>query len=105
VEDNTHSIVSLSVFSTRGRYFVALAYERNRPEKIILHEVVTRTWPRIVSDFAAADQKLPYHVVQEMENYLKCGMLEFGFIHFACSDCGKERILSKNSCSDAIINY
>ena len=50
---------------------MALAYERNRPEKTILHEVVTRTWPRIVSDFAAADQIVPYHVVQEMENYLK----------------------------------
>ena len=72
---------------------MALAYDRNRPEKTLLHEVVTRTWPRIVSDFAAADQKVPYHVVQEMENYLKCGMLEFGFIHLACSDCGKERIL------------
>jgi hypothetical protein len=93
VEDNTHFMLFFRVFSTRGRYFVALAYERNRPEKTILHEVVTRTWPRIVSDFAAADQKVPYHVVQEMENYLKCGMLEFGFIHLACSDCGKERIL------------
>ena len=72
---------------------MALAYDRNRPEKTILHEVVTRTWPRIVSDYAVADKKMPYHVVQEMENYLKCGMLEFGFIHLACSDCGKERIL------------
>jgi Transposase zinc-binding domain len=93
MEDTAHRVVACGVFFTCRRYFVALAYERNQPEKTILHEVITRTWPRIVSDYAAADQKVPYHVVQEMENYLKCGMLEFGFIHLACSDCGKERVL------------
>jgi hypothetical protein len=39
-------------------------------------------------------RNLPKHVVQEFEEYLKCGILAHGFLRLKCGDCKAERLVA-----------
>ena len=37
---------------------------------------------------------LPKFVVREVDEYLRCGLLEHGFVRVKCTDCGFERLVA-----------
>jgi hypothetical protein len=58
-----------------------------------LHRVVSAWWPT----FRARAEDvggLPGFVVDEVEEYLRCGILEHGVAHLACRRCGHTMVLA-----------
>jgi len=68
-------------------------YERHRPEQTVLHRIVTAFWPSFREQVEAIGS-LPKFVVREVEEYLRCGILEYGFIRVECPSCGFERLVA-----------
>ena len=73
-----------AVCSTSTR---ADGYERRQPEQTLLYRLVEQYWPQFRERVEQAGG-LPKFVVDEFEAYLRCGILEHGFAHFACRRCG-----------------
>jgi len=58
-------------------------YERHRPEQSVLHRVVSAYWPSFRERVEELGS-LPKFVVREVDEYLRCGLLEHGFIRIRC---------------------
>ena len=68
-------------------------YARRRPEESLLHRVVHKHWPVFR---ARADEQggLPQFVMREFDETLRCGLLEHGLVHLACSRCGHAMVVA-----------
>jgi len=53
-------------------------YERHRPERTLLYQLVEEYSPVFETQWAAEGRVLPDTVRREFEEYLKCGCLEHG---------------------------
>jgi hypothetical protein len=69
------------------------SYKRHRPEETVLHGVVTAYWPSFRERLEAVGS-LPKFIVREVDDYLRCGILDFGFVRVACNACGFERLVA-----------
>lgn len=69
-------------------------YERHEPEKTLLYKAIARHWPGIVRDYAERDVRIAPHVVSEFDRYLRCGILQHGFLLLTCPFCDEERIVA-----------
>ena len=67
-------------------------YERRRPEESVLYRVVSEVWPSFRERIEGLSS-LPKFVVREVDEYLRCGLLEHGFVRVKCTDCGFERLV------------
>jgi len=58
-----------------------------------LHQVFVQHLPEFL---AAADEQggLPKFVRRELEGFMRCGLLEYGFVHMDCPKCGFERLVA-----------
>ena len=63
-------------------------YQRHRPERTLLCQIVEQHYPAFVTHMAQQDRSLPDYVQQEFEDYLRCGRLEHGFLRVRCDTCG-----------------
>jgi hypothetical protein len=64
----------------------AFLYQRHRPEKTLLYQLVSKHYPVFRQQLAEEGKILPGYVQREFEDYLKCGRLEHGFLRVRC-DC------------------
>ncbi len=62
----------------KGRSPLSPPYQRHRPERTLLYQIVERHYPEFRNVMAAQGKPLPLHVQQEFADYLKCGRLEHG---------------------------
>ena len=69
----------------------ARRYERHRPEQTLLYQIVDKHYPEFLAQTAAEGKSLPDYVQQEFTDFLKCGLLEHGFIRVRCESCHHER--------------
>jgi len=60
---------------------------RRAPETSVLHEAFRRGWPEVSGT-------MPASVRQEVERYLQCGDVRYGFAEVACGSCGESRLLA-----------
>lgn len=67
-------------------------YRRRQPEFTVLYRVVQRHW-QTYRERAEASGPLPQFVVDEFEQYLRCGVLAHGAVLVACVDCSHERLV------------
>ena len=72
----------------------APGYERRRPEKTLLYQLVKEHYPAFVTQLAAEGKVLPDYVHQEFEEFLKCGLLEHGFLRVQCDSCHAEQLVA-----------
>lgn len=73
----------------------ALLYQRRRPEKTTLYQVVqehVETFFVQVERETGAD--LPQFVKDEFEAFLQCGILAEGFLRLRCSACAKDTLVA-----------
>ena len=68
-------------------------YERHRPEESVLYRVVSAYWSPFRERLESVGN-LPKFVVRDVDEYLRCGILEHGFIRAQCTDCGFERLVA-----------
>ncbi len=59
---------------------VSPGYERHRPEKTLLYQVIEQHYPDFLSEMEAQDRPLPNYVQDEFEAFLECGRLENGVL-------------------------
>ena len=69
-------------------------YERHRPERTLLYQLIEEYYPALKAHLAAQDSPLPGCVDREFEDYLKCGRLEHGFLRVRCDTCHAEQLLA-----------
>ena len=69
-------------------------YERHRPERTLLYQLVEEYYPALKAQLAAQGTELPEYVQREFEDYLKCGRLEHGFLRVRCDTCHAEHLVA-----------
>ena len=69
-------------------------YSRHRPEATLLYQLVAEHYPRFRDRRAAEGRALPRYVEAEFEAYLKCGLLEPGFLGVMCEACPAEKLVA-----------
>jgi ribosomal protein S27E len=72
----------------------APAYRRHRPEQTVLYAVIAEHYPRFLQSIEASGGHLPAFVRQEFKDYLKCGLLEHGFLRVKCDGCRHEHLVA-----------
>ena len=72
----------------------AFLYQRHRPEKTLLYQLVSKYYPAFRQQLAEEGRILPGYVQREFEDYLKCGRLEHGFLRVRCENCHEERLVA-----------
>jgi ribosomal protein S27E len=68
-------------------------YRRYRPETTLLYQLVAEHYPAFRDRRAAEDRPLPRYVEAEFDAYLKCGLLEHGFLRVKCDACQAEKLV------------
>jgi len=71
-----------------------IKYERHRPEQTLLYQIIKRHYPAFQSPMAMQGRPLPRYIQQEFEDYLKCGLLEHGFLRVRCESCHHEKLVA-----------
>ena len=69
-------------------------YARRQPETTLLYQTVQAHWLQLVADIEAEGGELPAFVRDEVEAYLRCGILAHGFLRVRCKECGFARAVS-----------
>jgi ribosomal protein S27E len=69
-------------------------YERHRPEQTLLYQIVDKHYPEFLAQLAVEGKSLPDHVQREFTDYLKCGLLEHGFLRVRCESCHHEKLVA-----------
>ena len=77
-----------------GAVSKGFCYERHRPERTLLYQLVEQYYPDLADLMAVQGKPLPGYVRREFEGYLKCGRLEHGFLRLHCDTCHTERLLA-----------
>ena len=70
-------------------------HERHRPETTVLYAIVKEhlgAFLRFAAERYAAP--LPNYVVRAFHEFLRCGLLEFGFLRVHCEACRKDRLVA-----------
>jgi hypothetical protein len=64
------------------------------PERTLLYALVQAHYPDFIARREAEDRPLPEYVREEFETYLRCGVLEHGFLRVVCEHCRAERLVA-----------
>ena len=70
----------------------AARYERHRPERTLLYQLVEAHYPALKVHLTAQGSTLPVYVEREFDEYLKCGRIEHGFLRVRCESCHAEHL-------------
>ena len=73
---------------------LAPAYRRHCPEQTALYSIVSQTYPQFLRAIEGSGGDLPGFVRQEFEDYLRCGLLEHGFLRVKCTGCLHEHLVA-----------
>lgn len=69
-------------------------YRRHRPEATLFYQLVAEHYAGFRDRRAAEGRQLPRYVEDEFEAYLKCGLLEHGFLRVTCDACQAEKLVA-----------
>jgi len=69
-------------------------YQSRRPEQTVLYQAVARNYRTFEAIAGAGEKRIPKHVTEEFEAFLKCGILAHGFLRLKCEDCKHEKLVA-----------
>lgn len=72
----------------------ASRYERHRPEQTHFYQIANKHYPDFLVQLAAEGESMPDHVHREFTDFLKCGLLEHGFLRVRCESCHHEKLVA-----------
>ncbi|MFT5138926.1 MAG: hypothetical protein ACI9CB_000555 [Rhodothermales bacterium] len=64
------------------------------PAPPALYAIIEAHYPRFLEAVEYSNGHLPAFVRQEFEDYLKCGLLEHGFLRVKCDGCRHEHLVA-----------
>jgi len=70
------------------------SYCPRSPESTLPYLVVAQNLETFLARQQERERAMPVFVEEEFRSFLKCGVAEFGFLRFRCTQCGKDRLLS-----------
>lgn len=70
------------------------SYARYTPERTLLYALVQAHYPDFIARIEAEDRSLPEYVREEFDAYLRCGVLDHGFLRVACEQCRAETLVA-----------
>lgn len=65
-------------------------YKRRQPEQSLLYRTIAQHLDTFIHNRAAEGRELPAYVLDEFRSYLRCGILEHGFVRVFCATCHHE---------------
>ena len=69
-------------------------YVRREPEKSVLYQTVANHLNTFLATVEMEGKRLPFHVTEEFEAFLRCGVLAYGFLRLRCEGCKHERLVA-----------
>ena len=69
-------------------------YARHVPGRTLLYALVQAHYPDFLARLEAEDRALPAYVREEFEAFLRCGVLDHGFLRVVCEHCHAERLVA-----------
>jgi len=66
-----------------------IEYRRRTPEQEVLYDVLRAHLATFLAQTESECGGLPEYVEKELSEYLRCGILGYGFVRMRCNDCGK----------------
>ncbi len=69
-------------------------YQRRRPELTPCFKIVNRHLDSFTAAREAENRPLPKYVTAELEAFIKCGILAYGFLRLKCQGCAEEKIVA-----------
>lgn len=69
-------------------------YKRHEPENTLLYQIIKEYYPQFLAKLREEGRVLPDYVHDEFEDYLKCGMLQHGFLRVRCETCHHEKLVA-----------
>lgn len=69
-------------------------YQRHQPENTAFYPIVEQNVPALREALQQHEASLPGFVLAEFEDYLRCGLLEHGFIRVKCNGCRHEHLVA-----------
>ncbi|MCB0386207.1 MAG: transposase, partial [Bdellovibrionales bacterium] len=69
-------------------------YVRHRPERGLLYRTVETYWPVFLRERERVGKGLPHFIRDEFDQFLCCGIPEFGFVRTYCRQCRKSGIVA-----------
>jgi hypothetical protein len=67
-----------------------LTYVPRKPDETELYKIIQENWNTFLSHVEQGGRTLPNYVIKEFAEYLRCGILAYGFLRVCCEDCHKE---------------
>ncbi|EJL0388304.1 transposase zinc-binding domain-containing protein, partial [Escherichia coli] len=67
---------------------------RHAPERTLLYALVEAHYPDFIARIEAEGRSLPGYVREAFDAYLRCGVLEHGFLRVVCEHCRAERLVA-----------
>jgi len=71
----------------------APTYARHAPERTLLYARVQAHYPDLIACLEAQDRSLPGYVREDFEAFLRCGVLEHGFLRVVCEQCHADKFV------------
>jgi hypothetical protein len=68
-------------------------YERHNPQKNLLYQIIHRHWSSFAAQCEANAHPVPNFIKKEFEAYLRCGVLDYGFVRVYCQECRYDRLI------------
>lgn len=65
----------------------------------MLYQVLEQYWSEF-QERAAEQGGLPRFVRREVEEYLRCGRLEYGCLRLCCEQCGHQELVALSCCPE-----
>ena len=65
-------------------------YQRHEPEKTVLYQIVADNLETFLEEVRNRyDKPLPAYVEKELREFIRCGLLQYGFVAAKCRACGR----------------
>ena len=68
-------------------------YALHVSERTLLYALVQAHYPDFIARLTAEDRSLPEYVREEFEAFLRCGVLDHGFLRGVCEQCHVDKFV------------
>jgi hypothetical protein len=74
---------------------LARPYRRHEADKTVLYRIVAQHLETFLDEVHDHyDKPLPAYVEKELREFMKCGLLPYGFLRARCKTCGQELLVA-----------
>ena len=72
----------------------ACRYIRRQPEETLLYQTVQGHLATFFAQCETFDRSIPSFIKDELEAFLRCGILAYGFARIYCGECRYDRLVT-----------